>query len=199
MVTLMNREEVMDRGFLRPSDSELLDSFYGMKPALVGSIIGKGFLTPEDAEDIIQDVATSLFVKPHSIDSYDHRKAFEPWIYRVVKNRLLDRLRSGRRAKPEHPFSQSADGTSMNIEDSSGDPVRLISVQESRRIVEKSIGRLSTPLQETVRYRLEHPDATGKEMAAALNRQEATIRWRLSQALQQIKDMPDIRELLQQD
>lgn len=61
-------------------------------------------LGPDDAEDVVQDALLSAW---KSLSSFEGT-SFRAWVFRIVTNRALDRLRS-RRRHPELPLDPPAD------------------------------------------------------------------------------------------
>lgn len=61
-------------------------------------------LGPDDAEDVVQDALLSAWKSMASFEG----TSFRAWVFRIVTNRALDRLRS-RKRRPELPLDPSAD------------------------------------------------------------------------------------------
>ncbi len=85
------------------------------------------FLSPEDIEDLVQDVLLSL----HAVHAtYDPQRPFMPWLLAIVHNRMADGARRHARRSShevqvaEPPVTFSSDGEN-NGADGYGDPEAL--------------------------------------------------------------------------
>jgi RNA polymerase sigma-70 factor, ECF subfamily len=98
-------------------------------------------LGPDDAEDVVQDALLSAWKSMGSFEG----TSFRAWVFRIVTNRALDRLRS-RKRHPELPLdppSESDDATGW-AEPVAGGPelADLAADREALRVVEDALGTI---------------------------------------------------------
>jgi RNA polymerase sigma-70 factor (ECF subfamily) len=136
----------------------------------------------EEAEDITQEA----FVKAYrAFDRYDTSRPFERWLFRIIANLFVDRLRS----RPKRAVLsldtpvEGVDGDSLysDIPDERSDPARIVveSVMDERILA--ALNSLPEPFRETVV--LTDIEGVGYEEAAEmLGCAVGTIRSRLHRA-----------------
>ncbi len=112
-----------------------------------------------------------------SLDRFDRRRPFGPWLHRIVANRAIDwvRARSSRREVTELPIeSESAGGPEPS------DPLM-------RRQLLAALGELSPERRAVIvlRYLLEY---TPGEIAEMLGLRRGTVNSRMRRALDQMAD-----------
>jgi RNA polymerase sigma-70 factor (ECF subfamily) len=127
--------------------------------------------------DQAEDLAQETFVRAYQrLDQFDPSRRFGPWLFRIGVNLTLDYLRRRKRRGWFALFSESPGERPM--EPPTVDPREALDLsQEVQRVLEQ--------LPETYRTVLVLRDLenfTTSEIAAVLNRKEATIRWRLAEA-----------------
>jgi RNA polymerase sigma-70 factor (ECF subfamily) len=128
-------------------------------------------------EDQAEDLAQETFVRAYQrFDQFDPARRFGPWLFRIGVNLTLDHLRRRRRRGWWSLFSEAP--TERTPDPASADPRHALDMsQEVQRVLEQ--------LPETYRTVLVMRDLENfstSEIAAILNRKEATIRWRLAEA-----------------
>lgn len=127
--------------------------------------------------DLAEDLAQDTFIKVYErLDQFDPSRRFGPWLFRIGVNRTLDYLR---RQKRRGRWALFSEGTIERPPDPSvADPRNDIDLkQEVRAVIEKIPEKYRTVL---VLRDLENFSTS--EIAAILDRKEATIRWRLAEA-----------------
>lgn len=97
----------------------------------------------EDAEEVIQDVCITLYNK---VQDFEGKSAFTSWLYRIVVNSSLMKLRKNRQEKATlmddlTPISKQ-DYLQQNCEDFSRADVRSIQ-HETRAVLETAINKLA--------------------------------------------------------
>ncbi len=97
----------------------------------------------EDAEEVIQDVCITLYNK---VQDFEGKSAFTSWLYRIVVNSSLMKLRKNRQEKATlmddlTPISKK-DYLQQNCEDFSRADVRSIQ-HETRTVLEAAINKLA--------------------------------------------------------
>jgi RNA polymerase sigma-70 factor, ECF subfamily len=97
-------------------------------------------LGPDDAEDVVQDALLSAWKSMGSFEG----TSFRAWVFRIVTNRALDRLRS-RKRHPELPLdppSENDDSSWAEPVASGPDLVDLAGDREALRVVEEALGTI---------------------------------------------------------
>ncbi|MBI1346768.1 sigma-70 family RNA polymerase sigma factor [bacterium] len=128
-------------------------------------------------EDTAEDLAQETFVRAYQrLDQFDPSRRFGPWLFRIGVNLTLDHLRAKKRRGWWSLFSESPSDRPPDPEMS--DPREALDLsQEVHAVLEQ--------LPETYRTVLVMRDLENfstSEIAAILNRKEATVRWRLAEA-----------------
>lgn len=125
------------------------------------------------AEDLSQETFLRVFER---LDQFDPSRRFGPWLFRIGVNLTLDHLRKRKRRGWTALFSEGPEETQVDPQVS--DPrIELDVKQEVRAVLDEIPEKYRTVL---VLRDLENFSTS--EIAAILNRKEATIRWRLSEA-----------------
>jgi RNA polymerase sigma-70 factor, ECF subfamily len=127
--------------------------------------------------DIAEDLAQETFLRVYErLDQYDASRRFGPWLFRIGVNLTLDYLRKQKRRGLTALFTdRSRDHwPDPGVPDPRG---QIDLHQEVRRVIEEIPEKYRTVL---VLRDLENFSTS--EIAAILNRKEATIRWRLAEA-----------------
>lgn len=125
----------------------------------------------------VEDLAQETFIRAFQrLDQFDPSRRFGPWLFRIGVNLTLDYLRRRKRRGWWALFS-----------DSTGDRPPDPSVSDPRETLDLSqeVQRVLEQLPENYRTVLVLRDLENfstSEIAAILNRKEATIRWRLAEA-----------------
>ena len=127
--------------------------------------------------DIAEDLAQETFLRVYErLDQYDASRRFGPWLFRIGVNLTLDFLRKQKRRGLTALFT---DRSREHWPDPGiADPRQQIDLhQEVRLVIEEIPEKYRTVL---VLRDLENFSTS--EIAAILDRKEATIRWRLAEA-----------------
>jgi RNA polymerase sigma-70 factor (ECF subfamily) len=127
--------------------------------------------------DIARDLAQETFLKAYQrLDQFDPSRRFGPWLFRVGVNLTLDYLRKKKRRGRWAVFSEI--GKERTPDPATDDPRQAMDLsQEVSRVLEE--------VPEKYRSVLVLRDLEGfstSEIAAIMDRKEATIRWRLAEA-----------------
>ncbi len=142
----------------------------------------------EDAEDITQEA----FIRAYrAFDRYDGSRPFDRWLFRIIANLFVDRLR----ARPKQaPLSLDApmegnDGDSLfsEIPDEDADPSRLVMREIMDERLQQALNRLPVEFRKTVLL----TDVDGMsydEAAELLGCAVGTIRSRLHRARVMMRD-----------
>lgn len=134
----------------------------------------------EQARDLAQETFFRVYRR---LDQFDPSRRFGPWMFRIGVNLTLDYLRKRKRRIRWALFSDAPKDTAPDPE--TPDPRnQLDTSQEVRAVMDQLPEKYRSVL---VLRDLEN--FTTSEIAAILNRKEATIRWRLAEARKQFKTL----------
>ena len=127
--------------------------------------------------EMSRDLAQETFLRVYErLDQFDPARRFGPWLFRIGVNLTLDYLRKRKRRGRWMLFSESSSDRPM--EATTPDPRKALDIkQEVRAALEQIPEKYRTVL---ILRDLENFSTS--EIAAILDRKEATIRWRLAEA-----------------
>lgn len=141
-------------------------------------VIGRFVTDAEQARDLAQETFLRAFRR---LDQFDPSRRFGPWLFRIGVNLTLDYLRKRKRRGRWSLFSEAS--TDTTPDPSTPDPrTQLDLSQEVRSVVDELPEKYRSVL---VLRDLENFSTS--EIAAILERKEATIRWRLAEARTRFK------------
>jgi len=134
--------------------------------------------------ELARDLSQETFLRVYErLDQFDPSRRFGPWLFRIGVNLALDYLRKRRRRIWPLLFSESR--VEKGPDPAVSDPrTNLDLEQEVRRVLEDIPEKYRTVL---VLRDLEN--FSSSEIAAILNRKEATIRWRLAEARMRFQEI----------
>jgi len=133
---------------------------------------------------LAEDLAQETFLRAYDrLDQFDTSRRFGPWLFRIGVNRTLDHLRRVKRRGRWALFSESR-GERMPDPGQDDPRAALDLKQEVHAVLEQIAERYRTVL---VLRDLEN--FTTSEIAAILERKEATIRWRLAEARRRFQQL----------
>ena len=143
--------------------------------------------------DLAEDLAQETFLRVYErMDQFDASRRFGPWLFRIGVNATLDFLRRRKRRIWASLFTDN--GQERWPDPGTDDPRTKIDLhQEVWKVIEK--------LPEKYRIVLVLRDLEGfstSEIAAILNRREATIRWRLAEARNRFQEIWERRQRSEQ-
>jgi RNA polymerase sigma factor (sigma-70 family) len=133
-----------------------------------------GFLRPQlptraDAEDVFHE---SLLATLESVEVTFHRGSFRTWLYRIARNRVLNRQRS-------HGRGQTALARLAPLEETPAGPDERLARGELLRALDGAVARLPSPLSEV--YHLRSSGLSYDEMALVLGIPLGTLKSRMNQ------------------
>ncbi len=124
---------------------------------------------PDDAKDLSQE---AFIAAHHARKSFDVKKPFFPWFYRILKNRCINFI-LGKRRRREISLD-----VLVEREDHGAAPDRLVMKQENREALWRALQSLSPEHREIITLREFH-DMPYREIAAVLSISEGTVMSRL--------------------
>ena len=139
------------------------------------SVIGRFIRDADVAEDLAQETFLRVYER---IDQFDPSRRFAPWLFQIGVNLSLDYHRRQKRRKKIWSFFFTDHPGDRYPDPASADPRTHQELHEEVRSVVDEI-------PEQFRTVLALRDLEGfstSEIAAILDRKEATIRWRLAEA-----------------
>ena len=127
--------------------------------------------------ELARDLAQETFLRTYDrLDQFDPGRRFGPWLFRIGVNLTLDYLRKRKRRLWFSLFSESP--AEKTPDPSQADPRQALDLeQEVRRVLE-----LIPEKYRMVLILRDLENFSTSEIAAIVNRKEATIRWRLAEA-----------------
>lgn len=135
-------------------------------------------------QELARDLAQETFLRSFQrLDQFDPSRRFGPWLFRIGVNLTLDHLRRRKRRGRWALFTDI--GKETTPDPSVADPRKALDLsQEVRAVLDE--------LPETYRSVLVLRDLENfstSEIAAILERKEATIRWRLAEARNRFEEL----------
>jgi RNA polymerase sigma-70 factor (ECF subfamily) len=148
-------------------------------------VIARFIRNADTADDLAQETFLRVYQR---LDQFDPSRRFGPWLFRIGVNLCLDHHRRRRRRIWGWLFSDS--GTENWPDPAVADPRgKLDTSQEVQAVV----------AQIAEKYRVvlvlrDMENFSTSEIAAILNRREATIRWRLAEARLRFQQLWEVRQ-----
>jgi len=140
---------------------------------LAVSMLGPG--NEPEAEDVTQEVFVLVYRK---IDTFRHDSSFSAWIFRLTRNRTIDRLR---RARMRHHHVGDERLQWMPSQETSSDPEMAMVAGERRTAILQHVQRLPD-LQRTVVYLFYWVGSGVVEIADLLEMNVQTVKSHLHRA-----------------
>lgn len=142
---------------------------------------GRKFLSrDEDIQDLVQDV----FIKTYqNIQSFDAKRSFSPWIYRIAHNTFVNELRR------THKLLGRLDADAIFPTLAAKETADKFSFEEAdKEMIENLLDRLSPKYREVVVLHY-YEDLSYKEISEVLKLSVSTVGVRMTRARQKIKFM----------
>ncbi len=136
------------------------------------------------SQELAEDLAQEAFLKAYQrLGQFDTSRRFGPWLFRIGVNQTLDYLRRRKRRGWWLLFSER--GTERDPDPAVVDPRQQIDLEQEVAAVLEQIPenyRVVLTLRELQNF-------STSEIAAILERKEATVRWRLAEARSMFHDL----------
>ena len=135
----------------------------------------------EESRDVIQDAFLRVY---RAIDRFDFNQNFYTWLYRIVVNLSIDRLRklSKTRSVALDDVSEPASAPSAEVS-----PGRSLELSETSQEVHQVLKNLPEKYRDVMVLR-ELNGLSCKEIAGIVQSSHATVRWRLHMARKHFKE-----------
>jgi len=137
----------------------------------------------EDAEDLTQEVFIKIY---RTLASFDSEKAsFNTWVTTVTRNLLVDHFRKTKNDRitdsMDAPIGGEDEGQALSekIEDKGVTPDQHVQKQQTQRLVQEALQKLSPELREAVILR-DLQDMDYREIALVLKVPEGTVKSRIN-------------------
>lgn len=169
----------------KDSFAELVKLYHGRAYWVAYGLLGD----EEDARDVVQDAFIRVL---GALDRFDFAQSFYTWLYRIVVNLSIDRLR--RRGKAKSVALDDVPEPVAEVERELVPSDRMES-GETKREVHKVLEQLPEKYK-TVMVLREINGLSCKEIAKIVHCTHATVRWRLHVARKFFKDAWERRERL---
>jgi RNA polymerase sigma-70 factor (ECF subfamily) len=140
-------------------------------------------------EDTAEDLAQETFLRVYQrLDQFDPSRRFGPWLFRIGVNLTLDHHRRKKRRIFGWLFSDG--GTEQWPDPAVSDPRPQIDLHQE---VQAVIAQIAEKYRVVLVLR-DLENFSTSEIAAILNRREATIRWRLAEARLRFQQLWEARQ-----
>lgn len=136
-------------------------------------VIQRFIRDPDLAEDLAQETFLRVYER---LEQFDTSRRFGPWLFRIGVNLTLDHLRKRKRRRLTALFSDRGDDRWPDP--GVADPRQSIDLHDEVRTIIETIPEK----YRTVLVLRDLENFSTSEIAAILDRKEATIRWRLAEA-----------------
>ena len=137
----------------------------------------------EDAEDLTQEVFIKIY---RTMASFDSEKAsFNTWVTTVTRNLLVDHFRKTKNDRVtdsmDAPIGGEDEGQALSekIEDKGLTPDQHVQKQQTQKVVQEALQKLSPELREAVILR-DLQDMDYREIATVLKVPEGTVKSRIN-------------------
>lgn len=127
--------------------------------------------------ELARDLAQETFLRAYErLEQFDPSRRFGPWLFRIGVNLTLDYLRRRKRRGWASLFSDGS--VDKPLDPAVPDPRKAVDLEQEVRVVLDEIPEK----YRTVLVLRDLENFSTSEIAAIVNRKEATIRWRLAEA-----------------
>lgn len=134
--------------------------------------------------ELARDLAQETFLRAYErLDQFDPARRFGPWLFRIGVNLSLDFLR--RRKRRVRPVLFSETRLERSPDPAMPDPRMARDLEQEVRAVLEMVPEK----YRTVLILRDLENFSSSEIAAILNRKEATIRWRLAEARHRFQEL----------
>jgi RNA polymerase sigma-70 factor, ECF subfamily len=148
-------------------------------------VIGRFIRDADQADDLAQETFLRVYER---LDQFDPSRRFGPWLFRIGVNLCLDHHRRKRRRIWGWLFSDS--GNDSWPDPAIADPR---GAQDLAQEVQSVIAQIAEKYRVVLVLR-DMENFSTSEIAAILNRREATIRWRLAEARLRFQQLWELRQ-----
>ncbi len=163
--------------------AELVQRYHGRAYWVAYGLVN----SQEEAQDVIQDAFLRVF---RALDRFDFNQNFYTWLYRIVVNLAIDRIRKLSKSKSVALDDVGEPASPPSVDFSPG---RGMELDETSKEVREVLTRLPEKYR-TVMVLRELNGLSCKEIAGIVRSSHATVRWRLHMARKYFKEEWERRE-----
>jgi len=138
----------------------------------------------EDAMEVVQDTFLKMYTSRHT---WERRRSFSAWLYRIAINASIDRYRREGRERTQS-LEDVAESAVLKSVPRPRTPLDRLREGERRRILEDAIGRLPMRQREVISLRY-FAEMRLEEIAEALGCPLGTVKSNLHKAVMAMKDL----------
>ena len=160
-----------------PIDKPVFTNYWIKVQETVSSFVFSSVRDRHEAEDLLQDIATTVYGK---MDSYDPSKPFLPWVLGIARNKVLMYYRS--KKSDLHVLSE---GALIQIENAHAKISPEVSTR--REALDNCLGKLQSRARDCLEMRYTD-EVTVKEIAREMNTTPNAISMVLNRARAALKD-----------
>ncbi len=132
----------------------------------------------DDARDVVQDVFIKAFT---NINSFDTKRHFSPWIYRIAHNQFINQIKK----KGKEPVSRIDTDTFFPHLRSKHNPAQEVDQKELQKLMDASLDKLKPKYREVLVLHY-YEDLKYAEIAEVLRIPTSTVGVRISRAKAQL-------------
>lgn len=141
---------------------------------------------PDDAMDVVQDSLVRFLTH---LNRFDDRRPLRPWLFQIVRNRVIDLIRRRRVRKHDSIDARDDEGNlRMQLRDPSVDPHRDARQNQLRVHLWQALESLS-PAQREILVLRDYQDLSYSEIAETLKIPIGTVMSRLHGARKRLKQV----------
>lgn len=134
---------------------------------ILRAFVGKKLNSPQDAEDVVQEILISIHSASHT---YDTDRPFKAWMFTIARYRLADHLRA--------LYAKIDKGRDVNFEDEAyqlSAPENVTKIYEDREYLSKIMESLPKKQQEIVTM-MKIEGYSAQETAQKMNMSESAVK-----------------------
>jgi len=165
--------------------SYLIDRYQAKLARYIRRISG---LSPEDIEDLLQEVFIKIY---KNLNNFDQKLKFSSWVYRICHNEVISNFRR-RQARPQSVVFDEVDEFLKNLA-SDFDLIRETDKVFNRERVKKALSKLDFKYKEVLELRYQE-EKDYKEISDILKKPTGTVATLINRAKKQLKQIIKIHE-----
>lgn len=163
---------------LHAQEVEALEVLYDRYCGYVRAIALRSTGSPEEADEVVQDVFWQLWKSGIRYDP--GRGRFSTWLFAITRSRCIDRLRSRRRDSSLEPLSLDL------AESGRRNPEEDAALAERQRVVLDALQQLPVPQRQALELGF-YQGMTHREIAARLGEPLGTVKSRIKMGMDKLK------------
>ena len=138
---------------------------------------------PEDAQDLCQETFVRVY---RALHSFDRKRPFTPWVYRIAYNVIYDYLRR-KKVRPAIADLDEEWPLEERVDDGGATPEQALMLSETQKQVQAAIQALPENYRDVVVFRFVD-NLSYAEIAETLGLTDANVMMRMSRARRMLRD-----------